>query len=145
MSKRTKMTLPMERKAFTRVTYSLAVIFVLLLIGAVAFRTLEKLSWLDSFYLATVTLTTIGYGDITPTHDATKIFVIFYALGGVATVLFLMTNVARYYIEARERQFETRFAGIRSGSLHRGIRRVSRHVRRMQKKIRILPPPTLRK
>lgn len=112
------MVLPTEYKAFTRVTYSMAVIFGLLLLGAVVFHYLEKLSWLDSFYLATMTLTTIGYGDITPTTDATKLFVIFYALGGVATVLFLMTNIARYYIERRERQFEARFPGLRKIHKH---------------------------
>ncbi len=117
------MVLPTEYRVFTRISYSLLVIFVLLLLGAVAFRYLENLSWLDSFYFATVTLTTIGYGDITPAHDATKVFLIFYALVGVATVLFLMTNIARYYIERRERAFEMRFSSLKK--IHRHVKNLS--------------------
>ena len=124
---------------FTRIAYSLLVIFGILLVGAVIFHYFERLSWLDSFYFATITLTTIGYGDITPTQDATKVFVIFYALSGVATVLFLMTNVARYYIEIRERQFENRFAGLKDTSLHKGIRQVHHQVRRLHRHISSIP------
>jgi hypothetical protein len=102
-----------ESKNFTRIAYSLLVIVLLLAVGATVFHTLENLSWLDSFYLATITLTTIGYGDITPHHDYTKIFLIFYALIGVGTVLLLMTNISRYYIERRESAFEAQFTDLK--------------------------------
>jgi hypothetical protein len=36
------------------------------ILGAVFYHFVEKLSWLDSFYFTTMTLATVGYGDITP-------------------------------------------------------------------------------
>lgn len=112
----------LEDRTFSRIAYSMLVIVMLLTGGATVFHTIEKLSWLDSFFFATMTLTTIGYGDITPQHDYTKIFIIFYALGGVATVLLLMTNISRYYIERRERNFEARLTAIKAKGIRGGFR-----------------------
>jgi len=58
----------------------------LLSTGAVFFHWTEHLSWVDAFYFCTVTLTTVGYGDIVPVTDAEKIFTIFYILIGIGIV-----------------------------------------------------------
>ncbi len=62
-------------------------------IGAMLFHWLEGWSWLDSFYFVVVTLTTIGYGDFTPTTPLTKLITIFYGLNGVILLLMLFDVV----------------------------------------------------
>jgi voltage-gated potassium channel Kch len=58
----------------------------LLVIGAITYHQLLKLSWINAFYFCTVTLTTVGYGDITPSTDAAKLFTIFYILFGIGII-----------------------------------------------------------
>lgn len=51
----------------------------------------QHLSWIDSFYFATVTAITIGYGDIVPNSDNARLFLLFYM--PIATLA--MGNVIR--------------------------------------------------
>lgn len=68
-------------------------IVINLLVGAAVFHWLEGWSWLDSVYFVVITLTTIGYGDLSPTTPVTKLFTIFYGINGVIMLLVLFDLV----------------------------------------------------
>ncbi len=104
-------------RSVLRISYSVGIIAFLLGLGTLVFHTLEGWSWLDSLYFATTSLTTVSYGDFVPHHDSTRIFLIFYLLIGVSTVLYALTNVARYYIEKREDNFENAIIKLRNVGL----------------------------
>ncbi len=71
---------------------------VILAAGTVLFRYLEDWTWVEAFYFTGVTVTTIGYGDIHPTHDASRIltvlfgiisvFLLFYTIGVIVETRF---------------------------------------------------------
>jgi voltage-gated potassium channel len=56
-------------------------------VGAAIYHWLEGWSWLDSFYFVVITLTTIGYGDLSPTTPISKLVTIFYGLNGIIILL----------------------------------------------------------
>lgn len=61
-----------------------------LVLGTVLYHLLEDWSWVDSFYFSAVALTTVGFGDISPTTTVSKLFTVIYIFGGVALIgLFL--------------------------------------------------------
>lgn len=64
-----------------------------ILVGAILFRWLEGWSWLDAVYFCVVSLTTVGYGDLSPTHPASKMLSIFYILNGIVVLLTLFDRV----------------------------------------------------
>lgn len=56
-------------------------------VGAALYHWLEGWSWLDSIYFVIITLTTIGYGDFSPTKPITKVITIFYGINGIILLL----------------------------------------------------------
>ena len=74
----------------------------------------HDLSAIQCFYYAVITMTTIGYGDISPGTTAGKGVGIVYLLFGCATVAQVLGGIAGVYIEAkqvserRKRRIETR-------------------------------------
>ncbi len=51
-------------------------------------------SWTDSFYLSVVTITTLGFGDITPAKDCGKIVVSIQAVIGVLTLGMFLNSLS---------------------------------------------------
>ena len=64
---------------------SIAAVLVLS-IGTVFYHFVEKLSFVDAFYFSAITLTTVGYGDISPHTTFGKLFTVFYIFGGIAII-----------------------------------------------------------
>jgi len=56
---------------------------LIIVFGAVFYHSVEGWRWLDAFYFTVITLTTVGYGDLTPQTDAGKLFTMFYVLVGL--------------------------------------------------------------
>lgn len=75
--------------ADSKAVINLCLMFILtyVLLATVAFSFIfERWSIIDSAYYATVTFTTIGYGDVSPSTTPGKIFAILFVLVGVAIV-----------------------------------------------------------
>jgi len=81
------------------------VLIFLLASGTLIYHNLEQWSLVDSFYFTTTTLTTIGYGDLAPTTDFSKLVTVAFALSGVAMFLYALGLVASYYLQ-KGQQFE---------------------------------------
>lgn len=66
--------------------FALAAVATLIILsgGTLFYHFVEKLSYVDAFYFSTITLTTVGYGDISPETTVGKLFTSFYVLTGIA-------------------------------------------------------------
>jgi len=80
-----------------------------LTIGGAAFDgAVEGLSWIDGFYFTVVTLTTVGYGDISSATTLGKVFTTVYPLIGAGVIVSLVTVAARNMLESRDETREVR-------------------------------------
>ena len=95
-------------------SFIIAFAFVLLGIGAVFYHFVEGFSWLDSFYFCTITLTTIGYGDISPKTDIGKLFTIPYAIVGIGILGAIINVLNQRRLERVKNRQEQRLQSIDS-------------------------------
>ena len=79
--------------SFSNVYRGIIILSFLLILGTVFFIEVEKLSIIDAFYFSGSTLTTLGYGDIVPQTNLGKIFVVFYTIAGLGTILFISSEI----------------------------------------------------
>ncbi|KAL3687414.1 hypothetical protein R1sor_013723 [Riccia sorocarpa] len=61
---------------------------------------------IDALYLCTVTLTTVGYGDLVPSSSAVKLFTCAYVFVGFGLVGALLTGAASYLVQKQEKILE---------------------------------------
>ena len=73
---------------FDKYAYQLlgASAFTVIIIGTFVFHFVEKWSYLNSYYFSVITLTTVGYGDFTPTTPFGKLFATLYIFIGLGII-----------------------------------------------------------
>lgn len=77
-------------------------------ISIVGFSVIEGLSPFDAAYLTIVTISTVGYGDITPKTEGGKILAMFVILAGVGTFLFVFAETVETMVNRQEAEARTR-------------------------------------
>ena len=73
----------------------------LVLTGTLFYWRFEDWTVVEALYFSVVTLTTVGYGDLSPTSTGTQIFTIIYILTGLGVLVALLTSVAQQYIRQK--------------------------------------------
>jgi voltage-gated potassium channel len=79
----------------------LATALGVLTIGTVFYHYTEHWTWINSYYFSVVSLTTVGYGDLSPHTNAGKIFTTFYLMAGIG----IFTTFITYSIRRRGEKY----------------------------------------
>ena len=104
-----------HKRYHRRLLYVFMLIMVILFGSATFYHYIEKWRYIDALYFTSATITTVGYGDITPKTDAGKIFTIIFVFTGVGIALYGLSLIASHFVEAREKFWLERIGKIRIG------------------------------
>ena len=77
------------------------IVGLLLLTGTIFYWLAEDWTLIQSLYFSVVTLTTVGYGDLTPTSDYSRIFTIIYIFLGLGVLVAFVSSIAQHYMAQR--------------------------------------------
>lgn len=75
---------------------------LILLSGTIFYRNVEGWSWIDALYFSVTTISTVGFGDLSPQTPLGKLFTVFYIFIGVGVFVALAAQFARALFAARE-------------------------------------------
>ena len=96
-----------------KILYVIIIILFVLFGSATFYHFAEKWRYLDALYFSAATMTTVGYGDITPKTDVGKLFTIIYVFTGVGIALYGLSLIATHFVETREEFWLEKLGKIR--------------------------------
>ncbi len=84
--------------------YTILTMFLLLLsIGTVGYSLLLRIAVLDALYMTVITISTVGYKEVTLMTPAAKVFSIFVIFMGLGLVGYMVSTTATYLLEGAMR------------------------------------------
>lgn len=92
----------------TGIISMITLILLFILIGTISYHYLEGWSFIDSFYFSVLTLTTVGYGDLVPSTETSKLFSAVYILIGVSLFFYGLFSIGEHVIQERMAKYEKR-------------------------------------
>jgi len=82
---------------------ALVLAILILVSGTVFYRSVEGWSWIDAFYFSATTVSTVGYGDLSPTTDFSKLFTVIYMFIGIGVFVLLFAQLAKAMLKIDDR------------------------------------------
>lgn len=77
-------------------------IIILLISSTLFYSTYEKWSYIDSLYFSVMTMSTVGYGDLVPSSDLTKIFTIVFTFLSIGTFVAFTAKIVNLLFTDRK-------------------------------------------
>jgi len=82
----------------SRTYIAIILILVVILTGVLGYRFLSDLSWLDAFYMTVITVTTVGFAEVSPLSADAKIFTVFLIIASVFIFAYAISVVTEYIL-----------------------------------------------
>lgn len=86
----------------------MSLLFALVASCTVMVHLVEGWGWIDAAYFAIASVTTVGYGDLVPHHDATKLFLILYLPLGIAIGFTTLTTFGAWIVDNQRQRLARR-------------------------------------
>lgn len=105
-----------------RIVWIIILLGLLPVLGMAGLVLLEDWPAFDAFYMAVITLTTVGYGEIHPLHMHGRIFIVIYIILGLGLFLYVLTQMGEILLSLT---LEDHFGRRR---MHAKIKELNNHV-----------------
>ena len=80
------------------ISRSLLVILGVIAFGVSGYMLIEGYDFFDAFYMALITITTIGYHEVRPLSETGKVFNVVFILTSFSTLTFLLARITQYIL-----------------------------------------------
>lgn len=92
------MSSPVVKIFRSRLNIAIVLLTFVFVIGVFGFKIISDFSWIDAVYMTVITITTVGFGEVQPLDQESKIFTIFLILTSVIIVGYAIKVITEYII-----------------------------------------------
>ncbi len=86
----------------TKIYTAVFLLIILLIIGVIGFKSMSGYTWIDALYMTVITITTVGFQEVHPLDDTTKIFTIFLILTSVFILGYALSVITEYILSKND-------------------------------------------
>ena len=115
---RTRLLLFFKSRIYIAVTLLISVLFL----GVIGFKFLAGYSWTDALYMTVITITTVGFGEVLPLDNQSKIFAIILILLSVIIVGYALSVITEYILS------KNNFENLKYRSMKKQINKLNDHI-----------------
>lgn len=88
----------------SRMFLALALLVVVLLFGVFGYRFLLDYTWIDTFYMTIITITTVGFSEVRPLDSEAKIFTVVLIITSVFVFAFAISVITEFILNRNSLQ-----------------------------------------
>jgi len=93
---------PLVRLFRSRIYTAVVLLGLLLVVGIVGYRYISSYTWVDALYMTVITMTTVGFGEVVPLDEQSKIFTIFLILASIIIVGYALSIITEYILSKND-------------------------------------------
>ena len=93
---------PIEKVFKSKLNIAILLLSILILSGIVGFKIISGFSWIDSIYMTIITITTVGFGEVQPLDNQSKLFTVGLILTSAVTVGYALKVITEYLISKND-------------------------------------------
>lgn len=85
-----------------RIYSALLLLVFILSIGVLGYRYISDYTWIDALYMTVITMTTVGFSEVVPLDEESKVFTIFLILASVVIVGYALSIITEYILSKND-------------------------------------------
>jgi voltage-gated potassium channel len=101
---------------------ALILLFLVLIVGVLGYRFFAGYSWIDAIYMTIITITTVGFREVNPVDNETKIFTIFLIISSVFIFAYAISVITEYILT------RSAFQSFKMRKMKKKIKHLNNHI-----------------
>ena len=82
----------------TKIYTAIFLLAGMIVLGVIGYKIIADYSWIDAVYMTVITMTTVGFGEVVPLNQESKIFTVFLILASVVIMGYALSVITEYIL-----------------------------------------------
>ena len=118
-------------RRFRQLLVASLIVFFLIVLGTAGYMLLEGWSFVDSFYMTILSVSTTGFREVRPLSVEGQLFTVFLIVFGLLSIAYVAGRVAQFFLEYyffRRRFMDAKLKRLKQHHIVCGFGRMGRHI-----------------